>query len=73
MSHRGWSLNALQHPPCLHFCVTMCHVGKAAEFLTDLLASTLEAGAKFTVGEVSSEQHVATFTRPCFWCILFWM
>lgn len=53
MSHRGWSLNALQHPPCLHLCVTMCHVGegKAGQFLADLLASTLEAGA--TAGEVS--------------------
>lgn len=45
MSHRGWSLNALQHPPCLHLCVTMCHVGKAEVFLADLEASTLEAGA----------------------------
>lgn len=50
MSHRGWSLNALQHPPCLHLCVTMCHVGKAGVFLVDLLASTLEAAA--AVGEV---------------------
>lgn len=45
MSHRGWSLNALQHPPCLHLCVTSCHVGKARDFIRDLLASTLEAAA----------------------------
>lgn len=50
MSHRGWSLNALQHPPCLHLCVTMCHAGKAGLFLADLLASTLEAAA--AAGEV---------------------
>lgn len=43
MSHRGWSLNALQHPPCLHLCVTSCHVGKARKFLSDLEASAVEA------------------------------
>lgn len=56
MSHRGWSLNALQHPSCLHLCVTMCHVGKAGEFLTDLLTSMLEAGA--TAGAVSCSTHM---------------
>lgn len=59
MSHRGWSLNALQHPPCLHLCVTMCHVGKAGEFLADLLASTLEAGA--SAGEVCENSGIAFF------------
>ncbi|CAN0275032.1 unnamed protein product [Hapterophycus canaliculatus] len=50
MSHRGWSLNALQHPPCLHLCVTQCHVGRSQVFLADLLASTMEAAA--TAGKV---------------------
>ncbi|CAN0119796.1 unnamed protein product [Pylaiella littoralis] len=54
MSHRGWSLNALQHPPCLHLCVTMCHVGKAEVFLADLEASTLEAGASAAEGDENS-------------------
>ncbi|CBJ31196.1 Pyridoxal-dependent decarboxylase [Ectocarpus siliculosus] len=54
MSHRGWSLNALQHPPCLHLCVTMCHVGKAGVFLADLLASTLEAAAAAGEGDENS-------------------
>lgn len=45
MSHRGWSLNTLQRPACLHLCVTVCHVGKGKEFLRDLASSTLEAAA----------------------------
>ena len=45
MSKRGWSLNTLQHPPCLHLCVTTCHEGKAKEFLEDLEASNEEASA----------------------------
>lgn len=45
MSHRGWNLNTLQHPACLHLCVTVCHVGKAREFLRDLALSTLEAAS----------------------------
>ncbi|CAM9967188.1 unnamed protein product [Scytosiphon promiscuus] len=54
MSHRGWSLNALQHPPCLHLCVTQCHVGKSQSFLADLLASTLEAAATAGQGDENS-------------------
>lgn len=45
MSARGWSLNALQKPPCLHLCVTLCHVGKAQNFLQDLKDSTEQARA----------------------------
>ncbi|CAN0089466.1 unnamed protein product, partial [Sphacelaria rigidula] len=43
MSSRGWSLNALQTPPCLHLCVTLCHVGKAGKFLADLKDATQQA------------------------------
>jgi sphinganine-1-phosphate aldolase len=39
MSSRGWSLNSLQNPPCVHICCTVTHVGKDKEFLADLLAS----------------------------------
>ena len=56
MSHRGWSLNALQHPPCLHLCVTMCHVGKAGEFLTDILEAMMEA-AGAAAGEVGGAER----------------
>ncbi|CAN0188626.1 unnamed protein product [Ascophyllum nodosum] len=54
MSHRGWSLNTLQRPPCLHLCVTTCHVGKAKEFLEDLAASTSEAAATAGKGDDNS-------------------
>ena len=36
MTQRGWSLNALQFPTCLHLCVTLRQVGKSAVFLRDL-------------------------------------
>ena len=38
MSRRGWSLNGLHHPPCVHICVTLRHTqpGVAQRFLDDL-------------------------------------
>eukprot|EP00968_Pinguiococcus_pyrenoidosus_P005866 scaffold385_cov305-Pinguiococcus_pyrenoidosus.AAC.13 len=36
MSKRGWSLNGLQNPPCLHLCVTVRHVGRWKQFVRDL-------------------------------------
>lgn len=38
MSVRGWSLNGLQNPPCIHLCVTLTHTqpGIAHRFLDDL-------------------------------------
>lgn len=36
MHKKGWSLNSLQHPACLHICVTVAHVGHQGEFLRDL-------------------------------------
>ncbi|CEG43597.1 sphingosine-1-phosphate lyase [Plasmopara halstedii] len=36
MAKRGWSLNSLQHPTCVHLCVTVCHIGKANKFLSAL-------------------------------------
>ncbi|NOZ87894.1 MAG: aminotransferase class V-fold PLP-dependent enzyme [Deltaproteobacteria bacterium] len=38
MSKKGWSLNGLHRPPCVHFCVTLRHTGKgvAERFLLDL-------------------------------------
>ncbi len=38
MSHRGWSLNGLQHPPAVHLAVTLRHTepGVAERFLSDL-------------------------------------
>lgn len=42
MSKRGWSLNALQKPACLHICCTVTHVGKTDEFIKDLKDSVQE-------------------------------
>jgi sphinganine-1-phosphate aldolase len=38
MSQRGWSLNGLYKPPCVHICVTLRHTqpGVAERFVTDL-------------------------------------
>lgn len=38
MSERGWSLNGLHLPPCVHICVTRRHAqpGVAEQFLADL-------------------------------------
>ena len=39
MSSKGWSLNFLQYPTCIHLCVTIRQVGKEGKFLGDLRAS----------------------------------
>jgi sphinganine-1-phosphate aldolase len=41
MTERGWSLNGLYKPPCLHLCTTLRHTrpGVAGRFLTDLRAA----------------------------------
>lgn len=36
LTHKGWSLNALQRPASAHICVTFPMVGKAQQFLDDL-------------------------------------
>ncbi|KAJ1410668.1 pyridoxal phosphate-dependent transferase [Ochromonadaceae sp. CCMP2298] len=43
MAKKGWSLNSLQNPPCLHICCTVAHVGREHTFLADLKASVEEA------------------------------
>ena len=41
MTHKGWSLNGLHKPSCMHLCVTLRHTqpGVAARFLQDLKAA----------------------------------
>ena len=41
MTQKGWSLNGLHHPPCVHLCVTLRHTedGVAEKFLEDLKES----------------------------------
>ena len=39
---RGWNLNVLQNPPCVHLCVTYANAGSAQRFLDDLAAAVHE-------------------------------
>lgn len=41
MTRRGWSLNGLHHPACVHLCVTLRHTqpGVAERFVSDLQAA----------------------------------
>jgi len=42
LSSRGWNINSLQYPPCLHLCVTRLHtLGSADVFLSDLSAAVV--------------------------------
>ncbi len=47
MSARGWSLNGLHRPACVHICVTLTHTrpGVAVRFLSDLEAAVQEVKA----------------------------
>jgi len=42
MAKKGWSLNPLQNPACVHICCTLRHVGREQPFLDDLRASVEE-------------------------------
>ena len=46
MAKRGWSLNALQHPPCVHLCATVRTVGTGPRFLTELRECVAQAEAE---------------------------
>lgn len=39
MKARGWNLNVLQHPSCVHICVTYANAAQAPQFVDDLRAS----------------------------------
>jgi len=42
MAKRGWDLNSLQNPPCLHLCVTMNTIPHVQDFINDLRDSVAE-------------------------------
>lgn len=42
MTKKGWSLNSLQNPACIHICCTVAHVGRDKEFVKDLQDSVSE-------------------------------
>ena len=49
MGKKGWSLNSLQNPPCVHICITVRHIGHEQSFLQDLneaVNSVLESSSK---------------------------
>lgn len=48
MTGRGWSLNGLHHPACVHLCVTLRHTqpGVAERFLADLAAAVAQVRAQ---------------------------
>jgi sphinganine-1-phosphate aldolase len=45
MAARGWNLNVLQGPACLHLCVTYANAGSAERFVEDLAAAVAEVEA----------------------------
>lgn len=47
MTHKGWSLNGLHKPSCVHLCVTLRHTqpGVAERFLQDLAAAVAHVKA----------------------------
>jgi len=47
MSRRGWSLNGLHRPACVHLCVTLRHTepGVAERFVADLRAAVAQVKA----------------------------
>jgi sphinganine-1-phosphate aldolase len=45
MAKRGWSLNSLQRPACVHLCITYANAGMADEFVEDLASCVEEVKA----------------------------
>ena len=56
MTHKGWNLNTLQFPSCIHICCTHLHRDKADQFLNDLQDAVVEVKShpeKFSGGTVA--------------------
>jgi hypothetical protein len=51
MTRRGWALNSLQKPECVHICVTLRHAGTIDQFLADLRVSVEVAKENPELGE----------------------
>jgi sphinganine-1-phosphate aldolase len=51
MTKRGWSLNVLQNPACVHLCVTVRHVGREQVFIDDLHESVMACQDALARGE----------------------
>ncbi len=46
MTHKGWSLNSLQKPSCIHLCVTLRTVEHKSKFIDDLQSCVDEVNAE---------------------------
>jgi hypothetical protein len=64
MAKRGWSLNSLQSPACVHICCTVAHVGKSKQFLADLEQSLAEVIASPDVREGNAAIYGLTSALP---------
>ncbi|CAM9348136.1 unnamed protein product, partial [Phaeothamnion confervicola] len=57
MTKRGWSLNALQRPPCVHLCVTLRTVGRHDAFLADLCAAPVRRRVRAALDGIGGGGH----------------
>lgn len=66
MSHRGWSLNGLHKPACIHLCVTLRHTqpGVAKRFLRDLEAAVASVKANPTEKGTMAPVYGMASTMP---------
>jgi len=47
----GWHIKSLQHPACLHFCITTTQIGSGERFLADLKATVAQVKESGGSGE----------------------
>lgn len=64
MRKKGWNLNAMQHPPCMHLCVTLTHLGREEKFLADLAESVSIVRSKPTKREGNAAIYGMTAALP---------
>ena len=62
MTKKGWSLNSLQHPACVHLCVTRCHTGIEEDFIHDLQEAVKHACEMAARGEASGSAAIYGMT-----------
>ena len=67
MTKRGWSLNTLQNPPCVHLCVTVCHIGTSS-FIKDLNEALEDCREAVRRGDKAAVRRQSTGWRAA--CLL---
>ena len=58
MKEKGWSLHALQYPPCLHLCVTLNSAPNADRFVSDLAVSVQETRKEGAIGKTKGSAAI---------------